>query len=490
MYLSHYRLEAKPFQICPDPRFLWLGEKHLKALGTLQTAMENGGGMLLLTGGVGTGKTTLVNALVNSLEERFVIARVQDPSLEMLDFFNFVAHGFGLEVSFANKGAFLAQFTQFLRNTAAAGRKAMLIIDEAQRLNQTLLDELYLLLKTETPGSPAPLTLFLVGQEEFLQTIESPGNGFLRQRIATHHHLQPLSEKETGTYVQHRLRVAGARKQIFRPDAIPEIFDFSHGHPRLINIIADLALLTGYVKEKHSLSAGLVQTAAAKLRKPFEPEALEPDGGEEAGCAQAAQARTAEGTAGSGAAPPSRPSAPCPAPSTIELSVPLPNAFEGANVEDVKSVIADLLKEYAEELVEAYAGELIQAYEAERSVSRDPSEDDGGPDLDRVRMQFRGRRVGQRQTAFYLEEKRRHKRMPLFLAIDYKVGDRVIRDFIDDLSIGGVFIETRQRFSVGQEVTMTFTLPRSKRHYKVGGKVIRVERMGIAVRFRETIDYT
>jgi len=491
MYLAHYRLEAKPFQICPDPRFLWLGEKHLRALGSLQTAVENGGGTLILTGGVGTGKTMLINALVNSLGERFITARVPDPGMEILDFLNFAAHGFGLQGAYGDKRAFFAGFTQIIDQTAGAGRRALLIVDEAQRLPRGHLGELHRLLRPEASRAPAPLTILLVGQEEFQDTVESAPNAFLRGPTATRHHIQPLDEKETAIYIQHRLRVAGARKPIFRPDAIPTIYAFSQGHPRLINIIADLALLTGFVQEKQTLGADLVQTAAAKLRNPFEQETAEADDGPADECAAAAAAQTREEVpAADTTTDPKHPVAPCPSAPTLEFSVPLPEAIESRDAEPLRSVIGDLLREYAEELVERYAGKLIQAYDGGGSGPEADPVADQNSNLDRLQPLWPGRRADQRQTAFYLAQKRRHKRKALFLAIDYTVGDRVMRDFIDDLSIGGVFIETRQRFSIGQAVTMTFSLPRSRRHYKVAGEVIRVERMGIAVRFREDIDYT
>jgi Tfp pilus assembly protein PilZ len=169
--------------------------------------------------------------------------------------------------------------------------------------------------------------------------------------------------------------------------------------------------------------------------------------------------------------------------------VPLPETIEAREAETLRSVIGDLLREYAEELVETYAGELTRQCDGGASEVGAGPAGDRDADLALLQPLLPGRRADRRQTAFYLDEKRLHKRKRLSLAIDYTVGDRVIRDFIDDLSIGGVFIETRQRFSVGQAVTMTFSLPRSRRHYKVAGEVIRVERMGIAVRFREEIDY-
>jgi type II secretory pathway predicted ATPase ExeA len=489
MYLSHYRLEAKPFQISPDPRFLWLGEKHLKALGSLQTAVESGGGMLILTGGVGTGKTMLINALVNSLGDRVITARVPDPGMEILDFLNFAAHDFGLPGACGDKRAFLAEFTRFLDQTASDGRQALLIVDEAQRLPQGHLGELYRLLHPGASRAPTPLKILLVGQEEFLNTIQSPSNAFLRGPNATRHHIQALNEKETGIYVQHRLRVAGARRQIFRPDAIPAIYAFSQGHPRLINILADLTLLTGFVKEKQTLGADLVQAAAAKLRNPFEQETADSEDRPAGECAAGGVHACDAGPAADATIDKKRPAAPVPGAPTLELSVPLPEAIEGRDADSLRSVIGDLLREYAEELVEAYAGELVQRYDGGGSAPEAGPAGDQNSDLDRLQPPCRGRRARQRQTAFYLAEKRQHKRRALFLAIDYKVGDRVIRDFIDDLSIGGVFIETRQQFSIGQEVTMTFSLPRSRRHCKVAGEVIRVERMGIAVRFREEIDY-
>lgn len=250
MYLSYYNLKEKPFQISTDPKFLWLGEKHKEALAILRYGIIDNKGFLLLTGDVGTGKTTLINALLNSLGEETIVAKVFDPGLETLDFFNFVANSFGMERKFESKGEFLIHLDHFLHKAYFENKKVLLIIDEAQRLKPELLEEIRLLSNIEKQKNKL-LNIFFVGQNEINEILSRTENRALRQRITLNHDIDPLTENETEEYIRYRLRVAGCESQIFDSEAFHEIFSFSRGYPRLINIICDLALLSGYVKEKN-----------------------------------------------------------------------------------------------------------------------------------------------------------------------------------------------------------------------------------------------
>ena len=145
MYLSYYDLASKPFQISTDPKFLWLGEKHKEALATLRYGVWDNKGFLLLTGDVGTGKTTLINALINNIKGKVIVATVPDPGLEKMDFFNYIANAFKIKKVFQSKGSFLIYFKYFLLHVYKKKGKVLLIIDEAQRLNQELLEEILLL---------------------------------------------------------------------------------------------------------------------------------------------------------------------------------------------------------------------------------------------------------------------------------------------------------------------------------------------------------
>ena len=142
MYLAYYNLKEKPFQISTDPKFLWLGEKHKEALAALKYGIINDKGFLLLTGDIGTGKTTLVNALINSLGEDIIVAKFSHPVLEKLDFFNFIGNVFNMNRKFASKGEFLFHLKNFLNDTYQQNKKVLLIIDEAQKLSQELLQEI------------------------------------------------------------------------------------------------------------------------------------------------------------------------------------------------------------------------------------------------------------------------------------------------------------------------------------------------------------
>ncbi len=267
MYLSHYNLNLKPFQISTDPRFLWLGENHKEAFATLKYGIMDNKGFLLLTGDVGTGKTTLINALINSLGDNVIAATVPDPNLEKLDFLNYIATAFRIDKNFSTKGEFLSYFERFLKAAYAKNKKVLLIIDESQRLNHILLEEIRLLSNIEKQTTKL-LNIFFVGQNEFNDLLWEPRNRALRQRITINYNVYALSEKETGEYIRHRLKVAGTEKEIFTPDAIREIAHFSAGFPRTINIISDHALLTGYVRGIQRITAEIVRDCAEDLRIP------------------------------------------------------------------------------------------------------------------------------------------------------------------------------------------------------------------------------
>lgn len=264
MYLSHYNLAEKPFQITTDPKFLWLGEKHKEALATLKYGIVDNKGFLLLTGDVGTGKTTLINTLLRDLDSNTIVATVVDPDLEKLEFFNFLASAFGIEEKFTKKVDFLAHFTEFLNNAYLNNKKVLLIIDEAQRLSTELLEEIRLLSNIERENTKL-LNIFFVGQNEFKKTLTKEECRALRQRITITYQINTLTETETTEYIKYRLKIAGTEKEIFNRKAIRKIYAFSRGYPRLINIICDHALLSGYVKELKTINHAIIKECAQEL---------------------------------------------------------------------------------------------------------------------------------------------------------------------------------------------------------------------------------
>lgn len=228
MYETFYNLKSKPFQITTDPKFLWLGEKHTEALATLKYGIMENKGFLLLTGDVGTGKTALINRLVQMIDVAAIVAKIPDPGLSSLDFFNFLAVEFKMDKTFDTKGGFLINLKKFLHDAYSSQKKVLLIIDEAQRLNYELLEQIRLLSNIELQNRKL-INIFFVGQTEFKDTLIENKNRAVRQRIAVSYHIDPLSEAEANQYIKHRLKIAGATREIFRKDAIREISSFSSG---------------------------------------------------------------------------------------------------------------------------------------------------------------------------------------------------------------------------------------------------------------------
>ncbi|MFO7962942.1 MAG: AAA family ATPase [Desulfobacterales bacterium] len=268
MYLSYYNLKREPFSISTDPEFLWLGEKHKEALSALKYGILANKGFLMLTGDVGTGKTTLINALLRSLGDGVRVAAVHDPGLEKLDFLNYIAGSFRIKRTFASKGEFVSYFSLFLRQHHEKNKQVLLIIDEAQRLSDDMLEEIRLLSNLERSYTKL-INIFFVGQNEFNDILMKKENRALRQRITLIHTLNPLDIRETQKYIQYRLMIAGASDDIFTLPAVKETYLFSGGYPRLINIICDLALLTGYVKEKKTIDPQIIKECAKELRIPI-----------------------------------------------------------------------------------------------------------------------------------------------------------------------------------------------------------------------------
>jgi general secretion pathway protein A len=271
MYLSHYDLKEKPFRINPDPSFLWLGEKHREALAVLRYGVLEKHGFLLLTGEVGTGKTTLINALVNDLGNDTIVANIPNPHLETIEFFNIIAAAFRIRKRFTNKFDFLRTFGYYLHKFREYNKNLLLIIDEAQKIPPHLLEEIRLLSNIEKQDTKL-LNIFFVGQNEFNDLLRTENSRALRQRIALTYNIKLLSRDETREYIQYRLKVAGNVQEIFTPRAVHQVYKYSRGIPRLINIMCDRALLTGYVKGVTTVSRSIIKECSKELSLPGETE--------------------------------------------------------------------------------------------------------------------------------------------------------------------------------------------------------------------------
>ncbi len=265
MYLTHYGLKKKPFDISPDPEFLWLGEKHREGLAILKYGILENKGFLLITGDVGTGKTALIRAIEKELQTRAIVVTIPDPGMTLMDFYNFMAAELNMDRSFTNKGDFLIHFKRLILNAFASYRRVLLIIDESQRLNHELMEEIRLLSNIDLSGKVL-INIFFVGQTEFREILARQENRAVRQRITVSYHLAPLTEDEVRQYIDHRLTVAGASRAVFTAEAIQAVSQTTQGYPRLINIICDHALMSGYSRGLNQIDAEIIHECAEELK--------------------------------------------------------------------------------------------------------------------------------------------------------------------------------------------------------------------------------
>ena len=271
MYVDHYNLKEKPFQTTPDPKYIWLGEKHAEALATLEYGIRENIGFLVLTGDVGTGKTAIINCLLNEIDHNVIVAKVPNPSMAPVDFFNFLSKKFKWERNFNRKGIFLSHLEDFLNKVHSENKKVLLIIDEAQRLSSQILEEIRLLSNIELDNKKL-INIFFAGQSEFNKILFDEQNKALRERITVWHHIEPLEEEETQKYIHHRLKIAGSKNETFMPDAIKVIYTISAGNPRQINIICDHALVTGFSSGAKEIDENIIAECAQDLRISFKGE--------------------------------------------------------------------------------------------------------------------------------------------------------------------------------------------------------------------------
>ena len=267
MYASFFGLNEKPFSITPDPRYLFLSERHAEALAHLVYGINEAGGFIQLTGEVGTGKTTVVRSLLAQAPKHADIALILNPRMTPSEFLLAICEELGISVAPESERSLkdLVDLLSFqLLKAHAEGRRVVLVVDEAQNLSVEVLEQVRLLTNLETETQKL-LQIILIGQPELRELLGRVELRQLAQRITGRYHLDPLSGDEAAAYVRHRLRVAGATREVFTNGALREILRLSGGVPRLINIISDRALLGAFTEDRHLVGANVVRRAAGEV---------------------------------------------------------------------------------------------------------------------------------------------------------------------------------------------------------------------------------
>lgn len=267
MYVDFYKLKAAPFQLTPDPRFFFSSTVHTRAKAYLTYGLKQEEGFIIVTGDVGAGKTILVSHLLSTLDtKRYVAATLVTTQLDADNILRMVSNSFGLESESADKATLLQRIEAFLLEQRKVRRRALLVVDEAQNLSFEALEELRMLSNFQTEGQ-ALLQIFLLGQPQFRRTLANPNLDQFRQRVIASYHLGPVSAEETEEYVRHRLgSVDWVNDPEFSSEAFSEIYRFSGGVPRRINMLCSRLLLYGFLEEIHHLDAASVIQVAEDLQ--------------------------------------------------------------------------------------------------------------------------------------------------------------------------------------------------------------------------------
>ena len=275
MYEQFYGLKENPFNVTPNPDYLYLGGSHREALAQLLYGVREKKGFIVITGEVGTGKTTLLHYLLERLDgnDHTKTAFLFNPKLTVNDFIQYILRDLGVRVQGQTKGEYLHHLHRYLLNAYRRDERVVLIVDEAQGLKPELLEEIRLLSNLETSRSKL-LQIVLVGQPELDRILSQPEFRQLRQRINLRFQLSPLSFKETKEYIEKRLKIAGATEPIFSERAIKEIYRRSGGIPRLINILCDNALLNGFAIDQKVVDVKSVREVSADLHLNPKPHSI------------------------------------------------------------------------------------------------------------------------------------------------------------------------------------------------------------------------
>jgi type II secretory pathway predicted ATPase ExeA len=266
MYLELFKLTELPFRLSPDPSFLYLSKHHARAKAYMESTIWFTDGFVIITGEIGSGKTTLIETFLSELEKDVIVAQVNQTQVSAIEFLQSVLAQFGFQPFKMKKAELLATLNNFLIEQYANGRRVMLIVDEAQNLSNRVLEEIRMLSGIETTKEKV-LRIILAGQPELNDKLNSPELIQLAQRVRLRFHLTPLSKSDTSAYIQHRLEVAGSQgRQIFTNDAVPLIFRYTGGTPRLINTLCDTAMMAAFAQDRDHVTLEDIRSAIEELQ--------------------------------------------------------------------------------------------------------------------------------------------------------------------------------------------------------------------------------
>jgi general secretion pathway protein A len=265
MYLESFGLREHPFRLSPDPRFLFLSKQHARARSYMESTVWFGDGFVIITGEIGAGKTTLLEQFLSELDESVIVARIHQTQVTVVQFLQSLLVQFGIRPFNMRKAELLDALSTHLKTLLAEGMRVVIVIDEAQNLDPSVLEEIRML-SDIGPGAGRVVSIILSGQPELNATLDSPLLEQLSQRTRLRFHLKTLTESETGAYIQHRLEVAGAEREIIAADAVPLIFRYTGGVPRLINTLCDTSMLVAFGEEKISVGVAEVREAIRELQ--------------------------------------------------------------------------------------------------------------------------------------------------------------------------------------------------------------------------------
>lgn len=265
MYLEYFGLKDFPFRLTPDTDYLYMSPSHSRAISYMEYAVFNHEGFVVITGEIGSGKTTLIQKLLSEIDENINVAKIFQTQLDEVEFLQAVLVEFGLNPFSAKKVELLNMLNQFLIDSYMNNKHVVLIVDDSQNLSKRVLEEICMLSGVETQKEKI-LHVILVGQPELNKTLESPDMEQLLQRISLRYHMRALTEDETKNYVEHRLSVAGYTEKLFDDESLEYAYKYCGGIPRLINTLSDTALTCLYADNEKLVTINTIKTAVEELQ--------------------------------------------------------------------------------------------------------------------------------------------------------------------------------------------------------------------------------